>query len=70
MTEPERVPCPTLAACGELDPVAPPAFAEAIAAAIPDARTAVIDGAAHWCQVEAPGAVSEALLGFLREIAT
>jgi pimeloyl-ACP methyl ester carboxylesterase len=70
MTEPERVPCPTLAACGELDPVAPPAFAEAIAAAIPDARTAVIDGAAHWCQIEAPGAVSEALLGFLREIAT
>jgi pimeloyl-ACP methyl ester carboxylesterase len=70
MTEPDRVLCPTLVACGELDPVAPPAFAEAIAAAIPDARTAVIDGAAHWCQIEAPGAVSEVLLGFLREIAT
>jgi 3-oxoadipate enol-lactonase len=70
MTEPGRVRCPALVACGELDPVAPPAFAEAIAAAIPDARTAVIDGAAHWCQLEAPEAVNEALLGFLREIAT
>jgi pimeloyl-ACP methyl ester carboxylesterase len=70
MIEPERVSCPTLVACGELDPVAPPAFAEAIAAAIPNARTAVIEGAAHWCQLEAPAAVNQALLTFLREIET
>jgi 3-oxoadipate enol-lactonase len=70
MIEPGRVACPTLAFCGELDPVTPPAFAAAIAEAIPDARTAVIEGAAHWCQLEAPAAVSEALLRFLDEVAT
>jgi pimeloyl-ACP methyl ester carboxylesterase len=70
MGELERVPCPALAMCGELDPVTPPDFAQAIAAAIPDARTAVIAGAGHWCQLEAPAAVNDALLGFLAGLAT
>jgi 3-oxoadipate enol-lactonase len=70
MTDTERVACPTLAACGELDPVTPPAFAEAIAAAIPGGTTAVIDGAAHWCQVEAPAAMSDLVLRFLDDHAT
>lgn len=70
MVDPERVACATLACCGELDPVTPPAFAEAIAAAVPHARAAVIDGVAHWCQLEAPSAVSDLLLGFADEIAT
>jgi pimeloyl-ACP methyl ester carboxylesterase len=70
MVQPERVECPTLALCGELDPVTPPAFSEAIAAAIPSARAAVVGGAAHWCQLEAPAAVSAHLLEFLSEIAT
>jgi 3-oxoadipate enol-lactonase len=70
MRDPGEVACPTLAMCGELDPVAPPAFAEAIAEAIPNARTAVIPGAAHWCQIEAAGAVNEALLAFLGDLAT
>jgi 3-oxoadipate enol-lactonase len=70
MAEPERVGCPALAACGELDPVTPPAFAESIAEAIPAGRTAVVPGAAHWCQVESPAAVNALLLDFLHEIAT
>ena len=70
MITPEELACPALVACGEHDPVAPPAAAEAMAAAFPNARVAVIEGAAHWCQLEAPQAVSEALLGFVREIAT
>ena len=70
MTEPERLTCPALAACGELDPVTPPAFAKAIAAAIPNGRTAVIENAAHWCQLEAPAAVSDLMLRFLDELAT
>jgi 3-oxoadipate enol-lactonase len=70
MTEPEQIACPTLALCGELDPVTPGAFAEAIAAAIPGARTAFVEGAAHWCQVEAPEAVNAILLQFLDEVAT
>jgi pimeloyl-ACP methyl ester carboxylesterase len=70
MIEPERIACPTLALCGELDPVTPPAFAEAIAAAIPSARTDSVEGAAHWCQLEAPEAVNAILLRFLDEVAT
>ncbi len=70
MLEPERVGCPTLALGGELDPVTPPAFAEAIVAAIPNARAAVVQGAAHWCQLEAAPAVSALVLEFLDEIAT
>jgi 3-oxoadipate enol-lactonase len=70
MVDADQVTCPALACCGELDPVTPPAFAEAIADALPDARTAVVEGAAHWCQLEAPGAVNEILLGFAHEIAT
>ncbi len=70
MVEPERIGCPTLALAGELDPVTPPAFAEAIVAAIPGARAAVVEGAAHWCQLEAAAAVSALVLEFLDEIAT
>lgn len=70
MIEPERVACPMLACCGEHDPVTPPAFAQAIADAVPNGRTAVVDGAAHWCHLEAPDAVNEILLAFAQEIAT
>jgi pimeloyl-ACP methyl ester carboxylesterase len=70
MIDPDRVACRALACCGEHDPVTPPSFAEAIAEAIPDARTAVVAGAAHWCHLEAPGAVNEILLAFAHEIAT
>jgi 3-oxoadipate enol-lactonase len=70
MVDTGRVACPVLASCGEHDPVAPPAFAEAIAAAVPDARTAVVPGAAHWCQLEAPERVNEIVLGFADELAT
>jgi pimeloyl-ACP methyl ester carboxylesterase len=70
MIETDRVACPALACCGEHDPVTPPSFAEAIAEAIPDARTAVVEGAAHWCHLEAPSAVNEILLAFADEIAT
>ena len=52
------------------DPVTPPAFAEAIVAEMPGGRTAVVKGAAHWCQLEAPADVNGLLLRFLDEIAT
>ena len=70
MVETDRVACPALACCGEHDPVTPLAFAEAIAAAVPDGRTAVVGGAAHWCQLEAPQRVNEILLAFADELAT
>lgn len=70
MVHPDRVACPALACCGEHDPVTPPSFAQAIADAIPDGRTAVVPGAAHWCHLEAPDAVNEIVLAFAHEIAT
>jgi 3-oxoadipate enol-lactonase len=70
MVDPERVACPVLACCGEHDPVTPPSFAQAIAEAVPDGRTAVVEGAAHWCHLEAPDAVNEILLAFADEVAT
>ena len=70
VVEPGRLACPALAFCGELDPVTPPSAAEAIADAIPKARAATVEGAAHWCQLEAPDAVNEILLGFLARLAT
>jgi pimeloyl-ACP methyl ester carboxylesterase len=70
MINPDRVSCPTVAICGELDPVASPAFAEAIAEAMPRARSAVIEGAAHWCQLETPALVNGVLTEFLKELAT
>jgi 3-oxoadipate enol-lactonase len=68
MADLDRVRAPTLAACGELDPVTPPSFAETIAGAVPRGETAVIEGAAHWCHLEAPDAVNEVLLDFFERV--
>jgi 3-oxoadipate enol-lactonase len=65
MRDLERVPCPTLAVAGSEDPVTPPGFAAAIAAAVPRGASAVIEGAAHWSMLEDPRAVDELLFGFL-----
>jgi 3-oxoadipate enol-lactonase len=65
MRDLERVACPTLAFCGAEDPVTPPAFAAAIADAVPNGDSATIDGAAHWCAVEHPDEVSALVLDFL-----
>jgi pimeloyl-ACP methyl ester carboxylesterase len=61
----EQLGCPLLAFCGEHDPVTPPAAAEAVAAAAPRGETAIVDGAAHWCMLEAPAASNAVLFDFL-----
>ncbi len=65
MRELDAVACPTLAFCGSEDPVTPPGFAEAIAGAVARGETATVEGAAHWCILEAPEAVNEILFPFL-----
>lgn len=65
MRDPSSVRCPTLAFAGSEDPVTPPQFASAIASAVPDGESAVIEGAAHWCMLERPEAVNELVFGFL-----
>jgi 3-oxoadipate enol-lactonase len=67
MTAPERVSAPVLAIAGELDPVTPPGFGEAIVEAVGHGDVVAIPGAAHWCHLEAPGRVNEALVEFLRQ---
>jgi len=61
----ERIACPLLAFCGSEDAVTPPAAARQLAEAAPDGHMQVIEGAAHWCMVESPAAVSGVLFGFL-----
>jgi 3-oxoadipate enol-lactonase len=56
---------PTLVIAGAEDPATPPWHGAVIASAIPEARLAVIRGAAHLASVSAPGQVGCALLGFL-----
>ena len=53
---------PTLAIAGAQDPATPPEHLEAIAAAVPDARLQVLDGAAHLANLERPEAVAQLIL--------
>jgi 3-oxoadipate enol-lactonase len=68
MVDPAAVACPALACCGSEDPVTPPQAADRIAAAMPRGNSAVIDGAAHWCMLEAPERTNEVVFGFLEGI--
>lgn len=56
-----RISVPTLVVCGAEDVTSPPADARALVAGIPDARLAMIPGAAHLTPVERPGEVTELL---------
>ena len=47
-----------------------PSLAIEIAEAMPRGRFATVPEGAHWCQIEAPEAVNEALLPFLRSAQT
>lgn len=59
---------PALVVVGEHDGPSPPAEAEAMAAAIPDARLEVIAGAGHLSNLEAPEAFNSALESFLARL--
>jgi 3-oxoadipate enol-lactonase len=66
-TDLARIQAPTLVIAGELDAGTPPAMSEAIARAIPDAKLAVIPGAAHLSAVEKPAQFNELVLRFLKD---
>ena len=55
---------PSIVVVGERDVLTPPADSEAMAAAIPNARLAIIPGAGHLTPMERPKAVAEALGDF------
>lgn len=56
-----RIEAPTLVVAGAGDPTSPPAHAQEIADLIPNARTVVIDDAAHLANVERPDVFNELL---------
>ena len=56
---------PTLVIAGAQDPAVPVEQAEQLAAAIPDARLAVVQDAAHLANVEQPDEVTGLMLGAL-----
>jgi len=56
---------PTLVIAGSVDPATPPEHAERIAATVPDARLATVDGAAHLANLSHPDDVTRLLLTFL-----
>jgi pimeloyl-ACP methyl ester carboxylesterase len=56
-----RLTCPVLVAVGREDRWSPPEQHAAIAALIPGARLAVIEGAGHMLPVEAPGKLNQAI---------
>ena len=62
-----RISCPTLVACGRDDLWSPVAPHAEIAAAIPDAKLAIIPGCAHMSTVEAPAEVSKLLRTWMQE---
>lgn len=59
---------PALLVAGAEDAITPPAELEAMAAALPDARLVIIDGAGHVPPLERPDAFSAALTAFLGEL--
>ena len=62
-----RVTAPALVLWGADDGIAPPAYGERLAAALPNARFTKIAGAGHHPQVEQPQQVADAILRFAQE---
>jgi pimeloyl-ACP methyl ester carboxylesterase len=60
---------PALVVCGAADRLTPPADAEALAAALPGAQTAVVDGAGHLVQLERGAALAERACAFAGDAA-
>lgn len=60
---------PLLAVNGSLEPAELHAAAERLAAAVPDGRTATLEGTGHYSAMERPDAFIRVLLGFLGSVA-
>jgi pimeloyl-ACP methyl ester carboxylesterase len=60
--------CPTLIVWGEHDRLIPPAYAEALADAIPGARVELLRGTGHMPMFEQPAAWAEAVISFVEDL--
>lgn len=63
-----NVAVPALVVVGEQDTLSPPADAEAMVDALPDARLVVVPGSGHLTAVEAPDAFTAAARGFIASL--
>jgi pimeloyl-ACP methyl ester carboxylesterase len=63
-----RITAPTQVVVGSADVATPVAKAEAIVAAVPGARLEILPGVGHVSTLEAPGAVTDVLAGFLATV--
>jgi 3-oxoadipate enol-lactonase len=64
----KQITCPTQIIVGEQDIATPPADAELMADQIPDARLAIIPGAAHLSNLEQPGLFNETVRSFVANV--
>ncbi len=60
-----RITSPTLVVAGAQDGLSPPMYAETFATEIPGARLEVVEGAAHWLQIERPEVLAGLVRGFV-----
>jgi pimeloyl-ACP methyl ester carboxylesterase len=60
--------CPALVLVGEEDALTPPDLAREIAAGIPGAKLDIIPGSGHLAPIEAPEAVTRALVSFVQAV--
>jgi pimeloyl-ACP methyl ester carboxylesterase len=61
----DEIDVPTLALCGEYDPLTPPKFHEYLAAELPDCEYVEIADAAHMPMLERPDVFNDAVRSFL-----
>ncbi|MDO9119690.1 MAG: alpha/beta fold hydrolase [Nitrospira sp.] len=66
----KQITCPTQIIVGELDQATPPADAKFMAEQIPQARLAIIPGAAHLANIEQPGKFTRLIEEFGSELKT
>ena len=66
----KQITCPTQIIVGELDQATPPADAKLMAEQIPQARLAIIPGAAHLANIEQPGKFTRIIEKFGSELKT
>jgi len=59
---------PTLVICGGEDAITPPALSEELAALIPNARVAIVEGASHLANLDKPAEFNRLIDDFLSEI--
>ncbi|HZT16199.1 MAG TPA: alpha/beta fold hydrolase [Gaiellaceae bacterium] len=65
-----EIAAPTLVVAGSDDPTVPPDDAERLAAAIPGARLAVLEGARHLANVEQAARFNELVIAHFQEVST